>query len=46
MNLIVSGINLNDEPTTEFQGGVATQITEYEYTGRTFFFGIAAKLGR
>jgi TonB-dependent receptor len=41
-----SGINLNDEPTTEFQGGVHRQITEYEYTGRTFFFGISARLGR
>lgn len=46
LNLIVSGINLNDEPTTEFQGGVPSQITEYEYTGRTFFFGITTKLGR
>lgn len=41
-----SGINLNDEPTTEFQGGVQTQITEYEYAGRTFFFGISARISR
>jgi len=34
------------EPTTEFQGGIKTQITEYEYTGRTFFFGISARLAR
>lgn len=46
VNLILSGINLNDEPTTEFQGGIKTQITEYEYTGRTFLFGISARLGR
>jgi hypothetical protein len=41
-----SGINLNDEPTTEFQGGNKRQVTEYEYTGRTFFVGISARLGR
>ncbi len=46
VNLIFSGINLNDEPTTEFQGGIPTQITEYEYTGRTYFLGVSAKLGR
>ena len=46
LKLSFSGINLNDEPTTEFQGGVPRQITEYEYTGRTFFFGISARLGR
>jgi TonB-dependent receptor len=46
VNLIFLGINLNDEPTTEFQGGIPAQITEYEYTGSTFFFGISAKLGR
>lgn len=46
VNLIFSGINLNDQPTTEFQGGISTQITEYEYTGRTYFIGISAKLGR
>jgi TonB-dependent receptor len=46
LNIIVSGINLNDEPTTEFQGGIPSQITEYEYTGRTIFFGISTKVGR
>ncbi|HXG90364.1 MAG TPA: TonB-dependent receptor [Vicinamibacterales bacterium] len=46
IKLNFSGINLNDEPTTEFQGGIQRQITEYEYTGRTFFFGISAGLGR
>jgi TonB-dependent receptor len=44
--VILSGINLNDEPTTEFQGGNARQVTEYEYTGRTFFLGISAQMGR
>lgn len=46
LKLSFSGINLNNEPTTEFQGGIPTQNTEYEYTGRTFFFGISARLGR
>lgn len=46
LKIIVSGINLNDEPTTEFQGGLARQVTEYEYTGRTIFFGVSAQLGR
>jgi TonB-dependent receptor len=44
--LHVSGINLNDEPTTEFQGGNPRHITEYEYTGRTFFFGVSARVAR
>ncbi len=44
--VILSGINLNDEPTTEFQGGVARQVTEYEYTGRTIFLGISTQVGR
>jgi TonB-dependent receptor len=46
VKLIFSGINLNDEPTTEFQGGVKSQITEYEYTGRTLFFGFTARISR
>jgi TonB-dependent receptor len=46
IKLIFSGINLNDEPTTEFQGGLARQITEYEYTGRTLFFGFTARVSR
>jgi TonB-dependent receptor len=46
LKVIASGINLNDEPTTEFQGGNRRQVTEYEYTGRTYFFGLSARLGR
>ncbi|HEV8395016.1 MAG TPA: hypothetical protein VGQ37_12125 [Vicinamibacterales bacterium] len=46
LKLIFSGINLNDEPTTEFQGGIKSQITEFEYTGRTLFFGFSARLSR
>jgi outer membrane cobalamin receptor len=41
-----SAINLNDEPTTEFQGGIPRQITENEYTGRTIFLGISARVSR
>jgi len=46
MKFFVDGINLNDRPTREFQGGIPEQITEHEYTGRTFMFGISARLGR
>jgi TonB-dependent receptor len=46
VKMIFSGINLNDEPTTEFQGGIKSQITEYEYTGRTLFFGFSARVSR
>jgi TonB-dependent receptor len=46
LKFIVDGINLNDRPTREFQGGMASQITEHEYTGRTFMFGISARFGR
>ncbi|MGE3839944.1 MAG: TonB-dependent receptor, partial [Vicinamibacterales bacterium] len=46
IKLNFSGINLNDEPTSEFQGGNRSWNTEYEYTGRTFLLGISARLGR
>ena len=46
MKFFVDGINLNDRPTREFQGGIPEQTTEHEYTGRTFMFGISAKLGK
>ena len=46
LKFFVDGINLNDRPTREFQGGMPTQITEHEYTGRTFMFGISARFGR
>jgi TonB-dependent receptor len=32
VKLVFTGINLNDEPTSEFQGGNPRQNTEYEYT--------------
>lgn len=46
MKFIVDGINLNDRPTREFQGGDSRQITEHEYTGRTFMIGVSARFGR
>ncbi|WP_233267285.1 TonB-dependent receptor [Paraglaciecola sp. L3A3] len=31
--------NINDEPTTEFQGGNQAWNTEYEYVGKTYYIG-------
>ncbi|WP_043318657.1 TonB-dependent receptor [Microbulbifer sp. HZ11] len=31
--------NLNNEPTTEFQGGDESMNTEYEYVGSTYYLG-------
>ena len=39
LKLFVEGVNLNNEPTTEFQGGRERWNTEYEYAGRTVFVG-------
>ena len=41
--IFFEGVNLNDEPTSEFQGGIERQNTEFEYVGRTFYLG--ASLG-
>lgn len=35
----LEGVNLNDEPTSEFQGGNENWNTEYEYVGRTVYIG-------
>lgn len=43
IKLFFDGINLNNEPTSEFQGGVKRQKTEFEFTGRTLFFGATAR---
>lgn len=37
--IFAEGVNLNNEPTTEFQGGNEAYNTEYEYVGRTFYIG-------
>jgi len=37
--IFFEGVNLNDEPTSEFQGGVVNQNTEFEYVGRTIYVG-------
>lgn len=41
LRVFLEGVNLNDEPTSEFQGGRSHWNTEYEYVGRTFFFGVS-----
>ena len=42
IKIFLEGQNLNDEPTTEFQGGDENQNTEYEYVGRSYHIGITA----
>ena len=39
--VFVEGVNLNDEPTSEFQGGRSDWNTEYEYVGRTYYMGVS-----
>ncbi len=41
LRVFVEGVNLNNEPTSEFQGGLVQQNTEYEYVGRTFYIGLS-----
>jgi TonB-dependent receptor len=36
--------NINDEPTTEFQGGNQTWNSEYEYVGKTYYVGVTYQL--
>ncbi|MEZ5914279.1 MAG: TonB-dependent receptor [Parvularculaceae bacterium] len=43
--LFIEGVNLNNEPTTEFQGGRDNWNTEYEYVGRTIYFGLSVGFG-
>lgn len=38
--VFLEGVNLNDEPTSEFQGGIEKQNTEFEYVGRTVYLGV------
>lgn len=40
VNVFLEGVNLNNEPTTEFQGGVQRRNTEYEYVGRSIYLGL------
>lgn len=40
VQVFLEGVNLNNEPTTEFQGGVETRNTEYEYVGRSVYLGL------
>ena len=41
VKVFVEGVNLNNEPTSEFQGGNESWNTEYEYVGRTVYLGVA-----
>lgn len=45
IKIFAEGVNLNNEPTTEFQGGRETWNTEYEYVGRTIYFGVSVGFG-
>lgn len=40
LNVFLEGVNLNNEPTTEFQGGQQRRNTEYEYVGRSVYLGL------
>lgn len=39
LKVFVEGVNLSNEPTTEFQGGRKAWNTEREFVGATFFLG-------
>ena len=39
IKLFFEAQNINDEPTTEFQGGDPRRNTEYEYVGSSYFLG-------
>ncbi|MEM8815438.1 MAG: TonB-dependent receptor [Pseudomonadota bacterium] len=39
IRVFFEGVNLNDEPTSEFQGGRERQNTEFEYVGRSYYLG-------
>lgn len=41
LKVFVEGVNLNNEPTTEFQGGREDWNTEHEYVGSTLYFGLS-----
>ncbi|MEQ8179426.1 MAG: TonB-dependent receptor [Amphiplicatus sp.] len=45
VKIFAEGVNLNNEPTSEFQGGRDNWNTEYEYVGRTFYFGVSVGFG-
>ena len=41
LKVFFEGVNLNNEPATEFQGGRVNWNTEHEYVGCTFYFGVS-----
>jgi hypothetical protein len=42
IRIFAEGVNLNNEPTSEFQGGTKLRNTQYEYVGRTYYLGLSA----
>lgn len=41
IKVFFEGVNLNNEPTSEFQGGRSNWNTEYEWVGRTYYLGLS-----
>ena len=41
LKLFVEAVNINNEPTSEFQGGDDRQRTEWEYVGTTVYLGLS-----
>ncbi len=41
IKVFFEGLNLNDEPTSELQGGRDNWNTEYEWVGRTYYMGVS-----
>lgn len=41
-SVFVEWLNINDEPTTEFQGGLRRQNTQFEEYGQTWYVGFTA----
>lgn len=41
LKVFLEALNLNNEPTTEFQGGVERRNTEFEYIGRSIYLGVS-----
>lgn len=45
MKVFFEAVNINNEPTSEFQGGVESRNTEFEYVGTTFYIGASWGFG-
>lgn len=42
-SVFVEWLNINDEPTIEFQGGQRRQNTQFEEYGQTWYVGFTAE---